>query len=354
MEYVRVRVLDILRSEPKIAREVRDLSEGKLLLQSVLDEVCGYGPLAPLMQDDSIAEITVVGPRFAYVERNGMVEDIPCTFEDDRHMQRIIENMLRKAGRHMRNDWPIVDVRLPDSSLVNIVMPPSAVNGPTITIRKGSTKPLSIENLLHLGTLSQDMAEFLWASVQAHKNIVICGGVNSGRTTLLNALSAAISTDERIVTIEDVAELRLSQRHVVAMVAQMASPDSTGGVTMRDLVRHALRMGTDRILLGECQGDEVVGLLKAMYNGHNGSLLTLFANDLRGCLTRMEAMYLASGSATPVTMIRNQIATAIDVIVYMARLRDGTRKILNIAEIQGVENDAVKWQNIFFYKGVGR
>lgn len=353
MEYVRVRTLDMLRSEPKIAQEVRDLSEGKLLLQGVLDEVCGYGPLTPLMQDDSITEITVVGPRFAYVERNGMVEDVPCTFEDDRHMQRIIENMLRKAGRHMRNDWPIVDVRLPDGSLVNIVMPPSAVNGPTITIRKGSTKPLSIENLLQLGTLSQEMAEFLRTSVQARKNIVICGGVNSGRTTMLNALSAAIPAEERIVTIEDVAELRLSQRHVVGMVAQMASPDNPGGVTMRDLVRHALRMGTDRILLGECQGDEVVEMLKAMYNGHDGSLLTLFANDLRSCLSRLEAIYLASGSAMPVTMIRNQIATAIDVIVYMARLRDGTRKILNIAEVQGVVNDAVKWQNIFYYKGIG-
>lgn len=210
MEYVRIRTLDILRGELKIAQQIRDLSEGKQLLQSVLDEVCGYGPLTSFMQDDSIAEITVVGPRFAYVERNGMVEDVPCTFEDDQHMQRIIENMLRKAGRHMRNDWPIVDVRLPDGSLVNIVMPPSAVNGPTITIRKGSTKPLSIENLLQLGTLSQEMAEFLRASIQARRNIVICGGVNSGRTTLLNALSAAIAEEERIVTIEDVAELRLS------------------------------------------------------------------------------------------------------------------------------------------------
>ena len=350
IEYVQKRTLEILRGEPKIAQQVRNLSEGKQLLQSVLDEVCGYGPLTPLMQDDSIAEITVVGPRFAYVERNGMMEDVPCTFEDDRHMQRIIENMLRKAGRHMRNDWPIVDVRLPDGSLVNIVMPPSAVNGPTITIRKGSTKPLSIENLLQLGTLSQEMAEFLRASIQARRNILICGGVNSGRTTLLNALSATISADERIVTIEDVAELRLSQRHVVGMVAQLTSP---GGVTMRDLVLHALRMGTDHILLGECQGDEVVEMLKAMYNGHNGSLLTLFANDLRSCLSRLEALYLASGSATPVTMIRNQIATAIDVIVYIARLRDGTRKILNIAEVQGVENDAIKWQSIFYYKGVG-
>ena len=350
IEYVQKRTLEILRGEPKIAQQVRNLSEGKQLLQSVLDEVCGYGPLTPLMQDDNIAEITVVGPRFAYVERNGMMEDVPCTFEDDRHMQRIIENMLRKAGRHMRNDWPIVDVRLPDGSLVNIVMPPSAVNGPTITIRKGSTKPLSIENLLQLGTLSQEMAEFLRASIQARRNILICGGVNSGRTTLLNALSATISADERIVTIEDVAELRLSQRHVVGMVAQLTSP---GGVTMRDLVLHALRMGTDHILLGECQGDEVVEMLKAMYNGHNGSLLTLFANDLRSCLSRLEALYLASGSATPVTMIRNQIATAIDVIVYIARLRDGTRKILNIAEVQGVENDAIKWQSIFYYKGVG-
>ncbi len=351
IEYVQKRTLDILRGEPKIAQQVRNLSEGKQLLQSVQDEVCGYGPLTPFMLDDTIAEITVVGPRFAYVERKGMVEDVPCTFEDDRHMQRIIENLLRKAGRHLRNDWPIVDVRLPDGSLVNIVMPPSAVNGPTITIRKGSIKPLSIENLLQRSTLSQEMAEFLRASIVARRNIVICGCVNSGRTTLLNALSAAIPAEERIVTIEDVAELRLSQRHVVGMVAQIANTGSPGGVTMRDLVLHALRMGTDHILLGECQGDEVVEMVKAMYNGHNGSLLTLYANDPPSCLTRLEAMYLASGSATPVSMIRNQIATAIDVIVYIARLRDGTRKILNIAEVQGVENDMIKWQNIFYYKG---
>lgn len=349
--FVRQRTLDILREEPKMAQSIHDITVARLVVESIVAEVCGYGPLTALLQDDSVTEITVVGPRFAYVERNGTVEDVPCSFENDSHMLRIIENMLRKTGRHINGDWSIVDVRLPDGSLVNIVLPPSAVNGPTITIRKGTTKPLTLENLVQLGTLSEEMAVFLQASVQARLNIVLCGGVNAGRTTLLNALSAAIPADERIATIEDEVELRLSQRHVVSMVAALTGSNGASNVTMRDLVRNALHIRSERILLGECQGDEVVEMLKAMYNGTNGTLMALFANDPRNCLARLEAMYLAAGTATPVMMIRNQIASALDVMVYIARLRDGSRKILNIAEVQGVEHDAIKWQSIFYYKG---
>lgn len=351
VEYVRKRTLDILRSDMKLAQQVHNLAEAQLVLQSVVDEVCGYGPLTALMLDDSVAEITAVGPRFAYVERNGTVEDVACSFEDDRHMLRIIENMLRKVGRRMRNDWPIVDVRLPDGSLVNIVMPPSAINGPTITIRKGSTKPLTMQKLVQLGTLSTEMAEFLQACVQARLNIAICGGVNSGRTTLLNALCASIPTAERVATIEDVAELRLDHKHVVGMVAQVENPANSGNITMRDLLQNALRIGVDRIVLGECQGDEAAEILKAIYNGYNGSLLALYANDVRNCLTRLEAMYLAAATTTPLSIIHNHIATALDVVIYIARLRDGSRKILNIAEVQDIENDAIKWQSLFYYKG---
>jgi pilus assembly protein CpaF len=292
----------------------------------------------------------VVGPHLTYIERHGITEDVPCNFEDDQHMQRIIENMLRRAGRRMKSDWPIVDVRLPDGSLVNIVMPPSAVNGPTITIRKASKKPLSIDDLIQMETLTAEMAEFLRACIQARLNIVICGGIASGRTTLLNALSAYIPAEERIATIEEVAELRLSQKHVVALVSQLTSSGSTGGVTMRDLVVNALRIGSERILLGECRGDEVVEILQAMNNGYNGFLMTQYANDLRNCLTRLEAMYQAAGATLPVTLIRAQIATAVDVIVHVSRLRDGSRKILNIAEVQYMENDVIKLQSIFHYK----
>jgi pilus assembly protein CpaF len=354
VEYVRKRTLDILRNDTKLAQQVHNLAEAQLVLQTVVDEVCGYGPLTALMLDESVTEITVVGPRFAYVERNGTVEDVTCSFEDDRHMLRIIENMLRKVGRRMRNDWLIVDVRLPDGSLVNIVMPPSAVNGPTITIRKGSTKPLTMEKLVQLGTLSTEMAGFLHACVHARLNIAICGGVNAGRTTLLNALCTAIPAGERIATIEDVAELRLDHKHVVGMVAQVESPANSGHVTMRDLVHNALRIGVERIVLGECQGDEAVEMLKAMYNGYNGSLLALYANDVRNCLTRLEAMCLTTATITPLSIIRNQIATALDVVVSISRLRDGSRKILNIAEVQSIENDAIKWQSIFYYKGTQR
>src|SRR6266567_8816217 len=353
VNFVQKRAIDLLHEEPKLAQKVGDIAEAKLVLHSLVNEVLDYGPLETLMKDESVSEIMVVGPHFACIERNGAIEDVPCNFEDDRHMERIIENMLRRAGRHMKPDWPIVDMRLPDGSLVNVVMPPSAVNGPTITIRKASKKPLSIDDLIQMETLTSEMAEFLRACIQARLNIVICGGIASGRTTLLNALSAYIPAEERIATIEEVAELRLSQKHVVALVSQLTSSGSTGGVTMRDLVVNALRIGSERILRGECRGDEVVEILQAMNNGYNGFLITQYANDLRNCLTRLEAMYQAAGTTLPVTLIRAQIATAVDVIVHVSRLRDGSRKILNIAEVQYMENDAIKLQSIFHFKDAG-
>jgi pilus assembly protein CpaF len=353
VNFVQKRAIDLLHEEPKLAQKVGDIAEAKLVLHSLVNEVLDYGPLETLMKDESVSEIMVVGPHFACIERNGAIEDVPCNFEDDRHMERIIENMLRRAGRHMKPDWPIVDMRLPDGSLVNVVMPPSAVNGPTITIRKASKKPLSIDDLIQMETLTSEMAEFLRACIQAHLNIVICGGIASGRTTLLNALSAYIPAEERITTIEEVAELRLSQKHVVALVSQVGSPASTGTVTVHDLVVNALRIGSERILLGECRGDEIVGMLQAMNNGYNGFLMTLYANDLRNCLTRLETMYLAAATTLPVTLIRAQIASALDVIVHVSRLRDGSRKILNIAEVQYMENDAIKLQSIFHFKDAG-
>ncbi len=349
-KFVQKKAIDLLRAEPRIARQIRDVAEAELLLHSIDSEVYGYGPLESLMKDTSVSEIIVVGPRFAYVERNGRIEDVPCSFEDDHHMLRIIENMLRKAGRHLTPGWPIVDARLSDGSLVNVVLPPSSVNGPTITIRKGSKKPLSLDDLTQSGTMSHEMAAFLHACVQARLNIVICGGVNAGRTTLLNALCTSIPAEERIATIEEVAELQLSQRHVVALVAQLSSPGNAGGVSMRDLVHNALRMRSERIILGECRGSEVVEIIQAMYNGCRGILMALYANDLRNCLARLERMYLAGGTTMPVKMIREQISTSLDVIIHISRLRDGSRKILNIAEVQGNDGDTLKLQSIFHFK----
>lgn len=351
--FVQKRVIDLLHEEPKLAQQVHDIAQAKLVLYSIVNEVLDYGPLESVMKDETVSKIIVVGPNLTYIERLGLTEDVSCHFEDDRHMQRIIENMLRRAGRRLKSDWPIVDVRLPDSSLVNVVMPPSAVNGPAITIRKASKKPFSMDDLIQMETLTAEMAEFLCACIQARLNIVICGGIASGRTTLLNALSAYIPAEERIATIEEATELRLSQKHVVALVSQLASPGSTGGITMRDLMLNALRIGSERILLGECRGDEVVEILQATNNGYNGFLMTLYANDLRNCLTRLETMFLAAGTTLPITLIRAQIATALDVIVHISRLRDGSHKVLNIAEVQYMENDTIKLQSIFHFKDSG-
>jgi pilus assembly protein CpaF len=349
-KFVQKKAVDLLRAEPQIARQIRDVAEAELVLHSIDNEVYGYGPLESLMKDASVSEITVIGPRFAYIERNGRIEDVPCSFEDDHHMLRIIENMLRKAGRHLTPGWPIVDARLSDGSLVNVVLPPSSVNGPTITIRKGSKKPLSLDDLVQSGTMSHEMADFLRACIQVRLNIAICGGVNAGRTTLLNALCTSIPAEERIATIEEVAELQLSQRHLVTFIAQLSSPGNADGVSMRDLVHNALGMKSERIILGECRGSEVIEIIQAMYNGCRGILMALYANDLRNCLARLERMYLAGGTTMPVKMIREQISTSLDVIVHISRLRDGSRKVLNIAEVQSTDGDTLKLQSIFHYK----
>jgi pilus assembly protein CpaF len=350
IEFVRKQAIDILRTDPKVAGQVHDLSQAELVLHSVVNEALGYGPLEPLIKDANIYEITAVGPRFTYVERNGNIEDVPCVFEDDRHMLRIVENMLRRAGRRIKPDWPIIDVRLPDGSLVNIVMPPSAVNGPTITIRKRSKKPFTLQDLVQLDSLSQEMADFLSACVQARLNIAICGGIASGRTTLLNALSAFIPERERITTIEEAAELQLSSKHVVALVSQLGGE---GGVTMRDLVMNALRTGSERIILGECRGEEAMAIIQAVSSGYNGVLLNLFASNLKDCLAHLETMCLAASPHMPGEMIRKQLASSLDIIVHVARLRDGSRKVLNIAEVQSFDGTSIKLQSIYHYKENG-
>jgi len=353
VELVRKRAIDLLKAEPKNASKVRDLTEAEHLLHSIVNESLGYGPLETLMNDESVYEITVIGPRFAYVERDGQVEDVPCNFEDDRHMQRIIENMLRRAGRRLSPGWPLIDARLPDGTLVNVVMPPSAVNGPVITIRKPSRKPMTLEDLATIDALSTQMADYLRACVLGRRNIVVCGDVASGRTTLLNAMCGAIPACERITTIEEAAELQLSQKHVVSLVSQLTGADGSSGVTMRDLLRHALRGGSERVVLGECRGDEALELLQAMYSGYDGALLCVYASALKDCLAHLETLCLAAGTAMPAGMIRSQLAATIDVIVLVARLRDGTRKVINIAEVQGFDASAIKLQSIFHFKQTG-
>jgi pilus assembly protein CpaF len=353
VKFVHKRAIEILRTESVLVQQVGDATQAELLLQGITTEVLGYGPLEALLKDESISKIMVLGPHLISIERDKKVEDVACSFADDRHILRVVENMLRRAGRRLEPGWPIVDVRLPDGSLVNVVLPPSAVNGPTITIRKGPKRPLTMSDLLASGTLTEEMADFLNACIHARLNIIICGGVDSGRTALLNALSTYIPPDERIATIEAAAELKLSQKHVTALVSQLVSPGSVSNVTLRDLVINALRTGSERILLGECRGDEVAEMIQAMNNGYSGALMTIYARDVRNCLARLEMLYQAANTALPLTLLRTQLATAVDVIVHIARLRDGSRRIVNIAEVQTVENNIIKLQSIFHFQDAG-
>ncbi len=327
--------------------------QAQRLYEAVMDELFGLGPLEPFLRDDSVTEIMVNGPRLAYVEREGKLEEVQIDFVDASHVDRIIQRIIRPLGRRLDPKWPMVDGRLPDGSRVNIIIPPCAVNGPTITIRKFSRKRLTTDDLVRFGSMTPQIAEFLKACVQARLNIVVSGGTGSGKTTLLNVLSSFIPANERIVTIEDSAELQLHQRHVVTLEAKPADADGTGRVTIRDLVINALRMRPDRIVVGECRGGEALDMLQAMNTGHDGSLTTLHANSPRDALARMETMVLMAGMELPVRVIREQIASAVDLIIQQARLRDGSRKIVSVTEVQGMEGDVIVLQDIFIFEEEG-
>lgn len=329
------------------------LGERAHIVAEIRDEMLGLGPIEPLLKDDSITEIMINGPQHIFVERLGKLQLTDVRFHDDAHLMHIIERILTPIGRRIDESSPLVDARLEDGSRVNVIIPPLALLGPCVTIRKFSKKPFSVENLIAFGTLDEKMAIFLRACVKARINILVSGGTGSGKTTSLNVLSSFIPNDERIVTIEDAAELRLQQDHVVTLESRPANLEGKGAITIRDLVRNALRMRPDRIIVGEVRGGEALDMLQAMNTGHDGSLTTAHANSPRDALSRLETMVLMSGLDLPVRAIREQVSSAIDLVVQQSRIRDGSRKITYITEVQHMEGNTITTQDIFRYQQTG-
>ena len=323
------------------------------LVYETLNEITGYGPIQTLLDDPDITEIMVNGPQKVYIERKGRLERSNVVFEDNLHILKIIDRIVTPLGRHIDSDSPMVDARLPDGSRVNAVVPPCAVDGASITIRKFRKEKLSIVQLIELSTLTQGMADFLRACVLGRLNIIISGGTGSGKTTFLNVLSGFIPEDERIVTIEDAAELQLQQEHVVRLETKLANVEGHGVVSVRELVRNSLRMRPDRIVIGECRGGEALDMLQAMNTGHDGSLTTVHANSPRDAISRLETLVLMAGMDLPIKIVRQQISSAVDVIVQMSRVRDGSRKITAITEVAGMEGDVVVLSDIFKYNQTG-
>ncbi len=326
------------------------------ILQDVLNDMMGYGPIQPLLDDPDVTEVMVNGPKKVYVEKKGQLLRTHIAFDDDEHVLRVIERIILPLGRRVDADSPTVDARLPDGSRVNAVVRPVSLDGPAITIRKFTKEKLTTQDLISFGTLTPNMAEFLRACVLARLNIIISGGTGSGKTTLLNVLSGFIPENERIITIEDAAELRLQQEHVLRMETKPANVDGGGETTVRDLVRNSLRMRPDRIVVGECRSGEALDMLQAMNTGHDGSLTTLHANAPRDALSRLETLVLMAGVELPLKVVRQQVSSAVDLIVQQTRLKDGARKITAITEVAGMEGDTIVLTDIFKYEqtGVGK
>jgi pilus assembly protein CpaF len=325
----------------------------KQVFADILDELTGFGPIQPLLEDPDISEVMVNGPKKVFIEKNGKLTKSAITFDDDDHVLRIIDRIILPLGRRVDADTPTVDARLPDGSRVNAVIRPVSIDGPSITIRKFKKDKLSVQQLIDYGSLTPNMAEFIRACVLAHLNIVISGGTGSGKTTLLNVLSSFIPEEERIVTIEDAAELQLQQDHVLRMETKVPNTDGRGAVSIRDLVRNSLRMRPDRIIVGECRGGEALDMLQAMNTGHDGSLTTLHANTPRDALSRLETMVLMSGMDLPLKVVRQQISSAVDLIIQQTRLRDGSRKVTAITEVVGMEGETVVMTDIFKFEQTG-
>ena len=328
-------------------------SEKVAIIAEIIDDVMGFGPITPLLADETITEIMVNGPYSVYIERAGKIEETSIRFRDANHVRHIIDRIVSPIGRRIDDASPMVDAMLPDGSRVNAVIPPISLVGPCITIRKFAREPLTTDDLIRLGTLTPEMVEFLDGAVKARLNIVVSGGTGSGKTTTLNVLSSFIPADERIVTIEDAAELQLRQEHVVVLEARPPNIEGRGAITIRGLVRNALRMRPDRIVVGEVRTGEALDMLQAMNTGHDGSMTTGHANSPRDMLSRMETMTLMAGMELPLRAVREQISSAIDLIVHQARLRDGSRKITHLTEVLGMEGDIITLQDIYIFEQTG-
>jgi pilus assembly protein CpaF len=358
--------MDVTRTE-EVRRTIQDLFEQILaeenivlsrperarLFEQIAAEILGFGPLQPLLEDDTITEIMVNGPKNVYVERKGKIHRVPVTFENNDHVMRIIDRIVAPLGRRIDESSPYVDARLQDGSRVNAVIPPLSLVGPTLTIRKFSKNPITVEQLIQFGSVSPEAIQFLKACVEARLNIVISGGTGSGKTTLLNVMSSFIPGDERIVTIENAAELQLRQEHVVTLESRPPNIEGRGEITIRDLVINSLRMRPDRIIVGECRGGETLDMLQAMNTGHDGSMTTAHANSPRDAIARIETMCLMAGMELPVKAIREQVASAVDLICHQERMRDGTRKVVSITEVSGMEGEVITMTDIFVFEQTG-
>ena len=325
----------------------------KQIFDQVLNDLLGFGPIQSLLEDDAVTEIMVNGPKKVFVEKKGILTKTNVTFDDDDHVLRIIDRIILPLGRHVDADSPTVDARLPDGSRVNAVVRPVAIDGPSITIRKFSKDKLQVDDLINFGSLTRAMSEFLQACVKARFNIIISGGTGSGKTTLLNVMSGFIPESERIITIEDAAELQLQQDHVMRMETKVADADGLHAVSIRELVKNSLRMRPDRIVVGEVRGGEALDMLQAMNTGHDGSLTTVHANTPRDAISRIETLVLMAGMDLPLKVVRQQVSSAVDLIVQQTRLKDGQRKVTAVTEVAGMEGDVIVLSDIFKFNQEG-
>ncbi len=346
---LRRRVVEQLQETLAHERTPLSATEKAELIQDIVDDVLGYGPIDQILKDDTVSEVMCNGPDQVFVEQNGRLVKTDIKFLDDNHLQRIIEKIVTEIGRHVNEQSPMVDARLPDGSRVNAIIPPLAIDGPFLTIRKFSKDPFQVDDLIRFGTLNAASAKFLQACIVGRLNVIVSGGTGTGKTTTLNVLSSFIPGDERICTIEDAKELQLHQEHVLCMEARPPDIHGQGAVSIRDLVKNSLRMRPDRLVVGECRSGEALDMLQAMNTGHDGSITTVHSNSPRDTLSRLETLVLMAGFDLPVRAIREQISSALDLIVHLTRLKDGTRRITHITEVQGMEGDIITLQDIFLF-----